>query len=114
MIPERFGFFQLASDAQKRQPVLVASATATAVPATATTATATSAIFTRASFVDRQGTTIVLLSVHRADGGLRFVITTHFHKAKPFATTAFTVRNHLRALHAAVGRKHFFQIRATD
>jgi hypothetical protein len=97
---------------------LVASATASAVTAATSAATAASAaasaIFARASFVDRQGATVVLLAVQRADGGLRFVITTHFHKAESLTATAFTVRNHLRALHAAVGREHLFQIRTTD
>src|SRR4051812_23614024 len=88
----------------------VAAAAATTAAAS-TTATATSAaIFTRASFVDGERPAVVLFAVHSGNRSLGFFITSHFDKAKAFASTRVAVHDDFGTLHGAVLTKNLIQI----
>jgi curli biogenesis system outer membrane secretion channel CsgG len=90
-----------ASAATAAVATTAATATSAAVAASATTTTATAAttatLFAGASFVDRQGTALVLLVVQALDSSAGGVIVAHFHKAKAFAPARVAVHDHLRA-----------------
>jgi hypothetical protein len=97
-----------------------AAATATAIaaattttPAAATAAAATTAapLFAWASFVDREGATVVLLQIKAFDSGCRFSIAGHFDEAETFATTGVAVHDDFGALHSAIFREQLLQIR---
>jgi len=51
----------------------------------------------------------VLLAIQRGDGGLGFVIGTHFHKPKALAASGVPIRNHFGAGHASMLGKQFLK-----
>ena len=77
-------------------PSAVAAATATA------TATAAATIFARAGFIDRQGTAVELLAIHRFDRSLGFLIVRHFDEAETLRSARITVRHDAHAIHGSV------------
>ena len=87
----------------------VAAATATTAAASTTTA-ATAAVFTRASFVDSEGSAVVLFAVHAGNRSLGFFITSHFDKAEAFASTCVAVHDDFGALHSTVLTKNLIEI----
>jgi hypothetical protein len=98
------------------------AATATAVAATATpaaaataaTETAAGAGLARPSFVDRQGTSTVLLTIQGVDRGLSLVVRRHLNKPEPLAAASCPVADYLGALDSSVLGQQFLQIRAAD
>src|SRR5436190_22092710 len=85
-------------------------AAAAATTAAASTTTATAAIFARASFVDGERPAVVLFAVHAGNRSLGFFITSHFDKAKAFASTGVAVHDDFGALHSAVLTKNLIEI----
>lgn len=95
----------------------VATSTTTAATATVPTTTAatttTTATWTRrplAGFVDRQRTTVDLLSVECGDSRLQAFVRLHLHETKTTGTSGLTIGDHLGTPHGAVRRKHCFEI----
>jgi len=97
-----------------------AAATATAVTAAAATCAAAEATATGRTwlhgprFVDHQATTAELLTIHFVDGGLRFGVASHFHKAKTFGATGIAFHHDFCAGDVAVCCECLLQILITE
>jgi hypothetical protein len=53
----------------------------------------------------------VLFVVQAIDGGLRFLIGSHFYKCEPLASTRFAIFDHLGADNCSELTEHFLQFR---
>ena len=96
-----------------------ATATATAAVATTACAAAEAAATGRTwlhgpGFVDHQATTTELLTIHFIDGGLRFGVASHFHKAKTFGATGIAFHHDFCAGDVAVCCECMLQILITE
>src|SRR5207245_8240459 len=96
-----------------KSEALAAAAETTATP-TATTSASTTTRFLRPSFIHDQAATINALAVERGNGGLRLLVGAHLDEAETFGTPGGAVRDYLRRVDGAVGRKHLFEIVLAD
>jgi hypothetical protein len=108
--PEDLGRESIATFAAAPPAAVPAPSTAVPTPS----ATTAASLFARASFVDGQRASTMILAVQPLDGRLRFFVTAHLDEAKPFASAALAVLNYLGALHITEATKQLLQIRAAD
>jgi hypothetical protein len=102
---------------------ITAAAVAAAARATTATKAATAAAeaasagrtgFHRTSFVYDQTTTTKLLAIHGLNGGLRFGIAAHFHKAETLRTASVALHHDFCAGNGTVCGKCLLQIFVTE
>ena len=86
---------------------MCAAVFATRAPVTTAAATA---LFARLGDVDRQGTTIDLFGIERADGGLRLFGRAHGDEAEATRTAADAIRDQIGFEHRPVGGKRVLKI----
>jgi hypothetical protein len=92
------------------------AAAATAAATTTVTATSPAAatarpLLTRTSFVDLQGSAVVVLVIECVYRGISIGIVFHFHKSESLAATRFTIHDHVGAADGPKLGKEGFEIR---
>jgi hypothetical protein len=103
-----------ATAAATAEAAAATTAAAATESATTTAAATTRTIFARASFVDGEGATAVLLAVQGCDRRLGFLIGSHFDEPEPLGSAGVSVVDDLGRDNRAVLAKQLLELRAID